>query len=154
MLREHAREGLFSDPAHGGNRDKLGWKIFGHPGVWLELSAEEKLAVEPVTKGDEIRSLEDAGFFLGDALHGPVEIPGYDPQKGTEPPSGPADVVLVGVGAVGALIAPVLARAGRKVVGLEAGPYRTRRDFVPDELSSSYHARGAMAAKFLSETPR
>ena len=62
--------------------------------------------------------------------------------------------MLVGVGAVGALIAPILARAGLKVVGFEAGPYRTRRDFVPDELTSSYYARGAMGPKFLSETPR
>jgi gluconate 2-dehydrogenase alpha chain len=154
MLREHAREGLFSDPAHGGNRDKLGWKILGHPGVWLEHSAEENLATGPVTKGGEVRSLEDAGFSLGDASQEPAEIPGYDPQKGSEAPSGPADVVLVGVGAVGALIAPVLACAGLEVVGLEAGPYRTRRDFVPDELTSSYYARGAMGPKFLSETPR
>src|ERR687889_811432 len=25
MLRAHLQEGLFADPAHGGNRDKLGW---------------------------------------------------------------------------------------------------------------------------------
>jgi gluconate 2-dehydrogenase alpha chain len=154
MLREHAREGLFSDPAHGGNRDKLGWGVLGHPGVWLEHSAEENLATEPVTKGGEIQSLADAGFSLHGTTQEPTDIPGYDPQKGAEPPSGPADVVLVGVGAVGALVAPIFARAGLKVVGLEAGPYRTRRDFVPDELSSSYYARGAMGPKFLSETPR
>ncbi len=153
-LREHAREGLFSDPAHGGNRDKLGWRFLGHPGVWLEHSAEENLATEPVTKGGEIRSLEDAGFSLGGDAVKPATVPGYDPQGGAEPPSGPANVVLVGVGAVGAIVAPILARAGLKVVGLEAGPYRTRRDFVPDELNSSYYARGAMGPKFLSETPR
>src|SRR5215218_169159 len=79
------------------------------------------------------------------AAREPEEIPGYDPQRGMEPPSGPADVVLVGVGAVGALISPVLARAGLRVVGLEAGPYRTKRVFVPDELASSIMpgARGA-----------
>jgi gluconate 2-dehydrogenase alpha chain len=154
MLREHAREGLFSDPAHGGNRDKLGWKVLGHPDVWIEHTAQENLSAEPVTKGGEIRSLWDAGFGLGAQAHGPEEAPGYDPQKNVEPPSGPADVVLVGVGAVGALIAPVLARAGLKVVGLEAGPDRTKRDFVPDELGSSYYARGTMGQKFLSETPR
>jgi len=154
MLRNHAREGLFADPVHGGNRDKLGWRFLGHPGVWMEHSAEENLATEPVTKGGEVRSLEDAGLSPSGDADEPVEIPGYDPQKSAEPPSGPADVVLVGVGAVGALVAPVLARAGLKVVGLEAGPYRTRRDFVPDELSSSYYARGAMGPKFLSETPR
>ncbi|MBA2714632.1 MAG: gluconate 2-dehydrogenase subunit 3 family protein [Rubrobacteraceae bacterium] len=154
MLREHVREGLFSDPAHGGNRDKRGWRFLGHPGVWLEHSAEENLATEPVTKGGQIRSLEDTGFSLGDATQETAEIPGYDPQKGAEPPLGPADVVLVGVGAVGALVAPILTRAGLKVVGLEAGPYRKGRDFVPDELRSSYYARGAMGPKFLSETPR
>jgi gluconate 2-dehydrogenase alpha chain len=153
-VREHAREGLFSDPAHGGNHDKLGWKVLGHPGVWLEHSAEENLATEPVTKGGEVRSLADAGLSLHDAAQESTEIPGYDPQKGAEPPSEVANVVLVGVGAVGSLVAPILARAGLRVVGLEAGPYRTRRDFVPDELNSSYYARGAMGTKFLSETPR
>ena len=40
MLRAHLQEGLFADPAHGGNRDKLGWKFLTHPGIWLENSAE------------------------------------------------------------------------------------------------------------------
>src|SRR5919107_3769528 len=98
MLRAHLQEGLFADPAHGGNRDKLGWKLLGHPGIWLENSAEENLSEEPVTKGGEVRSLGDLGYSLGGAPGMPVEIPGYDPQKSIEPPSGPADVVLVGVG--------------------------------------------------------
>jgi gluconate 2-dehydrogenase alpha chain len=117
-LREHAREGLFSDPAHGGNRNKLGWKVLGHPGVWLEYSAEENLATEPVTRRGEIRSLAEAGFSLAGATQEPAEVPGYDPQKGAEPPSGTADVVLVGVGAFGSLVAPIFARAGLKAVGL------------------------------------
>ena len=154
MLRNHVREGLFADPAYGGNRDKLGWKFLGHPGVWLEHSAEENLATEPVTKGGVIRSLEDVGYSLGGARAEPVEIPGYDPQRSVEPPAGPADVVLVGVGAMGSVVAPILAGAGLRVVGIEAGPYRTRQDFVPDELGSSYYARGGMGPKFLSETPR
>jgi gluconate 2-dehydrogenase alpha chain len=73
--REHAREGLFSDPAHGGNRDKLGWKVLGHPGVWLEYSAEENLATEPVTRRGEIRSLAKAGFSLAGATQEPAEVP-------------------------------------------------------------------------------
>jgi gluconate 2-dehydrogenase alpha chain len=148
-LREHAREGLFSDPAHGGNRDKLGWKVLGHPAVWLECSADENLATEPVTRGGEIRSLADAGFSLAGATQESAEVPGYDTQKGAEPPSGPANVVLVGT--AGPLVAPIFARADLKVVGLEAGSYRTRRDFVPDELSSSYYARGQWAR---SSSPR
>jgi gluconate 2-dehydrogenase alpha chain len=155
MLRAHLQEGIFADPAYSGNRDKEGWRFLGHPGFWAENSAEENLAPEPVTKGGVIQSLADVGYRLNpDGPREPVEIPGYDPQRGGEPPSGPADVVLVGVGAAGALAASILARAGLRVVGLEAGPWRTRRDFVPDELGSAYYCRGAMGPKFLSETPR
>src|SRR5919107_3668704 len=154
MLRAHLQEGLFADPAHGGNRDKLGWKLLGHPGFWPENSAEENLATEPVTKGGKVQSLEDVGYILGGGPSEPVDIPGYDLQRSAEPPSVPADVVLVGMGAMGSVIAPVLARAGLRVVGLEAGPWRTKHDFLPDELGSAYYCRGEMGAKFLSETPR
>jgi gluconate 2-dehydrogenase alpha chain len=154
MLRAHLQEGLFADPAHGGNRDKLGWKLLGHPGFWPENSAEENLATEPVTKGGKVQSLEDVGYVLGEGPSEPVDIPGYDLQKSAEPPSGPADVVLVGMGAMGSVVAPVLARAGLRVVGLEAGPWRTKHDFLPDELGSAYYCRGEMGPKFLSETPR
>jgi gluconate 2-dehydrogenase alpha chain len=79
MLRAHLQEGLFADPAHGGNRDKLGWKFLGHPGIWLENSAEENLSEEPITKGGKIQSLEDVGYSLGGAPSEPVDIPGYGP---------------------------------------------------------------------------
>jgi gluconate 2-dehydrogenase alpha chain len=154
LFRAHLQEGLFADPVHGGNRDKSGWRFLGHPGFWPENSAEEHLAAEPVTKGGVIRSLEDAGWALDGGSREPVEIPGYDPQRGAAPPAGEADVVLVGVGAMGAVVAPVLAGAGLRVVGLEAGPWRTSRDFVPDELRSAYYCRGDMGPKFLAETPR
>src|SRR5919112_5782599 len=154
MLRAHLQEGLFADPAHGGNRDKLGWKILGHPGIWLENSAEENLSEEPVTKGGTIQSLEDVGYSLNGAPSEPVDVPGYDPQRGADPPSGQADVVLVGMGAMGSVVAPILTRAGLHVVGLEAGPWRTKHDFLPDELRSAYYCRGEMGPKFLSETPR
>jgi gluconate 2-dehydrogenase alpha chain len=154
LLRAHLQEGLFADPAYGGNRDKLGWRFLGHPGVWFENSAEENLAPEPAEKGGAIQSLADVGYALGGAPREPTEIPGYDPQRGAQPPAGPADVVLVGVGAAGALAARVLCEAGLRVVGLEAGPWRTSRDFVPDELGSAYYCRGGMGPKYLSETPR
>jgi gluconate 2-dehydrogenase alpha chain len=63
-------------------------------------------------------------------------------------------VVIVGVGAAGALAARILAQAGLRVVGLEAGPWRTSRDFVADELGSAYYCRGGMGPKFLAEAPR
>lgn len=49
-----------------------------------------------------------------------------------------ADVVIVGVGAAGAVLAAKLARAGLSVVALEAGPHRDSDDFASDELSMLY----------------
>jgi gluconate 2-dehydrogenase alpha chain len=154
LMRAHLQEGLFADPAYGGNRDKRGWRLLGHPGIWFENGPEEHLATEPVTKGGEIRALADVGRALGGALREPEDIPGYDPQRGAEAPAGPADVVLVGVGAAGAQAAAILTAAGLRVVGLEAGPWRTKHDFVPDELGSAYYCRGGMGPKFMSEVPR
>lgn len=153
LLRAHLQEGLFADPVYGGNRDKLGWRFLKHPGVWLENSAEENLTPGPVTKGGVIQSMDDLGYGLaGDTQ--PAAIHGYDPQRGARPPDGEVDVVLVGLGAVGAVIAPILTRAGLKVVALEAGSWRTRHDFLPDELGATYYCRANMSAKFMSEIPR
>src|SRR5215469_11485099 len=45
------------------------------------------------------------------------------------------DVVLVGVGAVGGILAAELGKAGMRVIGLERGPRLTTADFNPhDEL--------------------
>jgi len=33
MLLDNTVEGFFSDPIYGGNRDKVGWKLVGFPGV-------------------------------------------------------------------------------------------------------------------------
>jgi gluconate 2-dehydrogenase gamma chain len=32
-LRRHTMEGMFSDPAYGGNRDMVGWRLIGYPGA-------------------------------------------------------------------------------------------------------------------------
>jgi gluconate 2-dehydrogenase alpha chain len=152
-LRSHLQEGLFSDPAYGGNSEKRGWRFLEHPGVWLENSAEENLSPDPVTKGGRFQSIADVTAALhqqqGDEL-----IPGFDSQRGAAPPAGRVDVVLVGVGGVGGFIAPELAKAGLNVVGLEAGPYWRLEDFRPDELGATYYCRAELGAKFKSETPR
>ncbi|HYJ76441.1 MAG TPA: GMC family oxidoreductase, partial [Kineosporiaceae bacterium] len=155
MLLEHVQEGLFADPAHGGNRDKLGWRFLGHPGLWLEHGPDEHLADEPVTKGGEVRDLADAGWTTtGELAREPIRVAGYAPQRGAAPPADEVDVVVVGMGAVGGFVAPMLAGAGLRVVGLEAGPYRTAQDFVPDELNAAYYCRGDMGPKFQAERPR
>lgn len=33
VLRRHTAEGMFSDPAYGGNRDMVGWQLIGYPGA-------------------------------------------------------------------------------------------------------------------------
>jgi gluconate 2-dehydrogenase alpha chain len=154
LLLAHCQEGLFADPIYGGNRDKSGWRFLGHPGICLENSAEEQLSEEPVTKGGTITSLADLGWTIGNRPVGDSAIPGFDPTRGAAPLTQKVDVILVGVGAVGGLIAPMLAKAGLKVVGFEAGPYRTPADFLPDELGSTYYCRQTLGSKFLSEEIR
>ena len=33
LLVRHTREGMFCDPAHGGNRDLVGWRLLGYSGI-------------------------------------------------------------------------------------------------------------------------
>ena len=87
LLLAHVQEGVFADPAHGGNRDKQGWRFLGHPGLWLEHSAEENLAAEHVDKGGEVRDLADAGWTAtGELAREPVRVAGYSPQRAVAPP--------------------------------------------------------------------
>ncbi|MDO8569045.1 MAG: hypothetical protein Q7R57_10100 [Dehalococcoidales bacterium] len=64
-----------------------------------------------------------------------------------------ADVCIIGVGGAGGIAAYVLAQAGLKVVGLEAGPYRTKFNFKMDELSSSGMRNNMAAIKGNREVP-
>ena len=150
LARSHLQEGLFSDPIYGGNQDKSGWRVLGHPGVWLENSAEENLSDKPVDKGGKIQSLADLDF----SKRKRQPIPGFDPQRGSAEPAPDVDVLLVGAGTLGSLAAPIFAKAGLKVVSLEPGPFRTKEDYLPDELGATYYCRATMGAKFLSEIPQ
>ena len=150
LARSHLQEGLFADPIYGGNRDKSGWRVMGHPGVWLENSAEENLTDKPVDKGGKIQSLADIDF----SNRKRKPIPGFDPHRGSAEPAPEADILLVGAGTLGSFVAPIFAKAGLKVVALEPGPFRTKEDYLPDELGATYYCRANMGAKFLSEIPQ
>jgi gluconate 2-dehydrogenase gamma chain len=58
LFRMNAMEGLFSDPIYGGNRNKLGWKLVGFPGVYgnyvdvIDRPADRPFDVEPAGIGD------------------------------------------------------------------------------------------------------
>ena len=78
----------------------------------------------------------------------------FETDASLHPPVLDVDVVIVGMGGVGALVAPILVEAGLNVVGLEAGPVWRDQDFLPDELGVAYYCRASMGEKFELETPR
>jgi gluconate 2-dehydrogenase gamma chain len=46
-IREHTLEGMFSDPAYGGNKNFAGWDLIGYTGVVMPLPAkDQKLGVK------------------------------------------------------------------------------------------------------------
>jgi gluconate 2-dehydrogenase gamma chain len=48
MIRTHAMQGMFGDPAHGGNTNFVGWKLVRFPGPRLVISAkDQRLDVVP-----------------------------------------------------------------------------------------------------------
>src|SRR6201997_4712395 len=150
-LRTHLQEGVFADPVYGGNKEKSGWRLIKHPGVGLENSAEENLMETPADKGGLYQSLSD----LGASWQMPVrDIPGFDPLRGQAPPADEVDVILVGVGSMNSIVAPILTEAGLKVIGFEPGPFRSGADYFPDELGSAYYCRALMGPKFANEIPR
>ena len=61
MLHKNTEEGFFSDPMYGGNRDKVGWKLIGFPGVaasnYNELMGKHNVPyrVEPVSIQDVLQ---------------------------------------------------------------------------------------------------
>ena len=59
VFYENVMEGLFADPIYGGNRDKVGWKMIGFPGVMANnaenvknYSEGQKFVAEPVSISD------------------------------------------------------------------------------------------------------
>lgn len=48
ILRRHTAEGMFSDPAYGGNRDMVGWKLIGYPGAQRAYT-EDDIRAEATT---------------------------------------------------------------------------------------------------------
>lgn len=54
LMLQNVREGYFSDPIYGGNKDMVGWKLIGFPGARYDYrlyvdQIGEKLNIEPVS---------------------------------------------------------------------------------------------------------
>ncbi|MGH7750496.1 MAG: gluconate 2-dehydrogenase subunit 3 family protein [Candidatus Dormibacteria bacterium] len=66
-LRGHVIEGMFGDPAYGGNANCAGWRLIGYPGTQYEYTAEEMqpgadLTRKPImTLSDLQRTIRERG---------------------------------------------------------------------------------------------
>lgn len=143
LVWRHLREGLFCDPAHGGNRDAAGWKLIGFPGAQFGYTAADQEAGRTIDRPPQAMANLERDARLGDApptteATGPVPAP---------------DVLIVGGGAVGSFMAHRLVAAGKSVVILEAGGRRSGREHAMDELSATAFRNLGGAEKFNDEVP-
>jgi gluconate 2-dehydrogenase gamma chain len=94
VLRRHTGEGMFSDPAYGGNRDMVGWKLIGFSGAqraWtpIEIKTEgTRHAPQSLAELPPFHAGEQAGTYVvqpvsgapGDSEYGPFG-PVDDPHQ-------------------------------------------------------------------------
>jgi gluconate 2-dehydrogenase gamma chain len=62
-VHEHALQGMFGDPFHGGNAGFVGWDLLGYPGIKESWSAEEQ-AVGTVVKPVRASTYQAGSFGL------------------------------------------------------------------------------------------
>lgn len=86
MLLANTMEGFFSDPMYGGNRDKVGWRLVGFPGVGGSYRNRierygEPYDVEPVSIEDVLERRVRVDEH-GHVLHEPALRSGKRTRKG------------------------------------------------------------------------
>ncbi|SMF34663.1 gluconate 2-dehydrogenase alpha chain [Xaviernesmea oryzae] len=144
LVIRHLREGLFSDPIHGGNKDFAGWKAVGFPGAQFGFrEGEQKLDYQVDRQPQSLTQVSQDARLPG--------LPRTIPSTAGIPAN--PDVLIVGGGAVGNFMALKFVRAGLQVVILEAGPPRTGRERSMDELLATAFRNEGGAAKFNDEVP-
>lgn len=79
MVWAHTIEGMFSDPAYGGNRDASGWKLIGFPGAQYGYSAEE-MRYGADLSDKPIMTLADVGSLAREKPELFYHRPGPDPS--------------------------------------------------------------------------
>ena len=158
LLWRNTDEGFFSDPMYGGNRDKIGWKLIGFPGVASSKYNDhiEKQNVpyraEPVSILDIQQKkvkIDEQGF--------PVARDGEQSGRMTDMTTKlkAVDVVVVGAGLTGSIMCKELSETGLRVVGFERGRMiDPKHDFampyIMDELK--YHRHSDIVQNLSRET--
>ena len=123
-------EGFFADPIYGGNRDMAGWKLDRLSGRPLRLSRPRRQAQSalPAAASLDPRAQRLVGPRIETAE--PYSMATKLPAK---------DVVIIGLGWTGAILAQELTDHGLDVVAIERGPWRDTATsfnigYAPDEL--------------------
>ena len=60
LLVLHTRQGFYSDPIYGGNKERIGWRVIGFPGPasLLEVFAGRYSSLPWFAEGEEAKYLE------------------------------------------------------------------------------------------------
>lgn len=73
MVRTDVIEGMFGDPAYGGNRDKAGWKLIRYPGAQRGYTVED---MHTETSNREPQSLAELHMYMeGQDIHSTTILP-------------------------------------------------------------------------------
>ncbi len=86
IVREHTIQGFFGDPAYGGNRDVVGWKLVGS----LERNGG--------TRGEQMQTGVDARAFPILTIQRPLR-----PDRSATRVTEKFDVIIVGLGSAGGI---------------------------------------------------
>ena len=130
LVLQNTMEGFFADPLYGGNKGMAGWKLIGFPGARYDYRDHIDKHNVPYPHGPDL-----------DLWRGADAMAKLLPRK---------DVVIMGLGWTGSILAQELTDAGLNVVAIERGPWRdTATDFnigyMPDELRYR-HPQGSVPA--------
>lgn len=61
LLWQNTQEGFFADPVHGGNKDKIGWRLIGFPGVAAADYAQQMTRFNIAYRVEPVSILDIAG---------------------------------------------------------------------------------------------
>ena len=133
--------GFLMDPLYGGNKNMVGWSYVAFNGTNQGNFYGEGLTTEAAHGRDDA---DEAETGEPGAVPEGVPIGRRISEMSTDNPgTGPADVVVLGLGVAGGIVAAELAVDGYKVVGIEKGPYWDyANDFAPtkyDEWGVGVH---------------